>query len=160
MTQNKIKQFTPWQEALLKFLRGLITSANVWLLKISKGRLGNSFLGVPVLLITTIGRKSGQPRTQPLYFLGVKDQIVLVASNAGTPTDPAWLLNIQANPEVSVDVRGKIRQMRGHVASAEEKARFWPQLTTLFPKWQMMEDRSQRSFKIVVLDPMHPSPRR
>ena len=85
---------------------------------------------------------------------------MLVASNAGTPTDPAWLLNIQANPEVSVDVRGKIRQMRGHVASPEEKARFWSQLTTLFPKWQMMEDRSQRSFKIVVLDPMDQSQRR
>jgi len=152
MTKSNMKQFTTWQVALLKFLRRLITSTNVWLLKISKGRLGNSFLGVPVLLITTTGRKSGQRRTQPLYFLGVKDQIVLVASNAGTAKDPAWLLNLQTNPEVSVNVQGKIRQMKGHVASTEEKARFWPQLTTLFPKWQMMEDRSQRNFKVVVLD--------
>ena len=154
MAKNTAEQFTPWQEALLKFLRGLITSTNVWLLKVSRGRLGNSFLGVPVLLMTTIGRKSGQPRTQPLYFMKIKEQIVVVASNAGTPTDPAWLLNIQANPNVSISVLGQITQMKAHVASSEEKAELWPKLTALFPKWQMMEDRSQRSFKIVVMDPL------
>ncbi len=154
MTKSAAKQFTPWHEALLKFLRGLITSTNVWLLKISKGRLGNSFLGVPVLLLTTTGRKSGQPRTQPLYFLAINNQIVVVASNAGTAGDPAWLLNIQADPMVSIDSQGKTTKMRAHVASGEEKAKLWPKLTTLFPKWQMMEDRSKRSFKIVVLDPL------
>lgn len=152
MSQSTAKQFTSWHVALLKFLRGLITSSNVLLLKISKGRLGNSFLGVPVLLLTTTGRKSGQQRTQPLYFLAIRDQIVLVASNAGTTGDPAWLLNIQANPTVSVDIKGQTRQMHAHVASAEEKADLWPKLTALFPKWQMMEDRSNRNFKIVVLN--------
>ena len=154
MTQNTAKQFTTWHEGLLKFLRGLITSTNVWLLKVSNGRLGNSFLGVPVLLLSTTGRKSGQRRTQPLYYLETGNQIVLVASNAGTAGDPAWLLNIKADPNVSVDVQGKIRQMKGHIGSAEEKAKLWPKLTALFPKWQMMEDRSKRSFKIVVLDPI------
>jgi deazaflavin-dependent oxidoreductase (nitroreductase family) len=153
MIQNNTKQFTRWHETLLKFLRRLITSSNVWLLKVSKGRLGNNFLGVPVLLLTTTGRKSGQQRTQPLYYLESGDQIVLVASNAGTATDPAWMLNIQANPTVSVDVRGQDRRMKARVASAEEKAELWPQLTGMFPKWQMMEDRSKRSFKVVVLDP-------
>jgi deazaflavin-dependent oxidoreductase (nitroreductase family) len=153
MIDNNTKQFTRWHETLLKFLRGLITSTNVWLLKASKGRLGNSFLGVPVLLLTTTGRKSGRQRTQPLYYLETDDQIVLVASNAGTTTDPAWLLNLQAQPNVSIDVRGHIRKMTAHVASAEEKAGLWPQLTTMFPKWQMMEDRSQRSFKVVILEP-------
>ena len=153
MIQQNTRQFTPWHEALLKFLRRLITSANVWLLKISGGRLGNSFLGVPVLLLTTTGRKSGQQRTRPLYFLQSDEQILLVASNAGTASDPAWLLNILANPLVTVDVQGETRRMVAHVASEEEKARFWPQLTAMFPKWQMMEDRSQRSFKIVILDP-------
>ena len=152
--QNNTKQFTSRHEALLKFLRRLITSSNVWLLKISQGRLGNSFLGVPVLLLTTTGRKSGRQRTQPLYYLESKDRFVLVASNAGTATDPAWLFNILANPIVSADVRGEIRAMKAHVASANEKAMFWPQLTALFPKWQMMEDRSKRSFKVVILDPL------
>lgn len=154
MVQENTKQFTRWHEALLSFLRKLITSSNVWLLRISKGRLGNTFLGVPVLLLTTIGRKSGQQRTQPLFYLESNGQIVLVASNAGTASDPAWLLNIQSNPDVSVDVRGHIRRMTARVASSEEKNALWSQLTGMFAKWQMMEDRSRRSFKVVILDPL------
>jgi deazaflavin-dependent oxidoreductase (nitroreductase family) len=154
MTQNKTTQFTIWHEALLKFLRKAITSGNTSLLKISRGRLGNSFLGVPVLLLTTTGRKSGRPRTHPLYYLAAGDRIVIVASNAGTAKDPAWLLNLQANPNVSIDVKGDIRQMKAHIASDAEKAELWPTLTALFPKWQMMEDRSKRSFKVVILKPL------
>jgi hypothetical protein len=69
MSASNSKPFTRWHVALLKFLRKIITLTNIGLLKISRGRLGNSFLGVPVLLLTTTGRKSGQPRTQPLYYL-------------------------------------------------------------------------------------------
>jgi deazaflavin-dependent oxidoreductase (nitroreductase family) len=155
MVEANTKQFTTYHERLLKFLRGLITSGNVALLRISKGRIGNSFLGVPVLLMTTTGRKSGKPRTRPLYYLAYNHQIVLVASNAGTEKDPAWLLNLKANPEVSVDVDGKNSRMRAHIATAEEKDELWPHLTEMFPTWQMMEDRSKRDFKVVVLDPIN-----
>lgn len=155
MSKDPARQFTPYHIALLKFLRGLITSTNIWLLKVSKGRIGNSFLGVPVLLLTTVGRKSGQERTQPLYYLQAGERIVLVASNAGTAGDPAWLMNIQSNPRVTVNARGQIKTMLAYIASPEEKAEYWPQLTTLFPKWQMMEDRSQRYFKIAILDPIN-----
>jgi len=155
MTQNTTNQFTIWHEALLKFLRKLITTGNVWILKLSGGRLGNAFLGVPVLLLTTVGRKSGKLRTRPLYYLETDDgHYVLVASNAGTSKDPAWLLNLRANPEVTVEVLGQKRKMWAHVASEEEKEALWPQLLELFPTWQMMEERSTRSFKIVVLDPI------
>lgn len=153
MSKDPTRQFTQYHIALLKFLRAAITRTNIWLLKISQGRLGNSFLGVPVLLLTTVGRKSGLERTQPLYYLQAGDQIVLVASNAGTEGDPAWLLNIQACPKVSVNVQGQIKAMKAHVASIEEKAEYWPRLTALFPQWQMMEDRSKRYFKIAILDP-------
>ena len=146
------RQFTSWHIRLLKFLRKLITDGNVWLLRISNGKIGNSFLGVPVLLLTTVGRKSGQSRTQPLYYLGDGDQVLLVASNAGTERDPAWLLNLEARPEVSVNINGVENGMSGHVATAEEKSELWPKLTKMFPKWQMMEDRSERSFKVVILE--------
>jgi deazaflavin-dependent oxidoreductase (nitroreductase family) len=153
--QDTTNQFTVWHEALLKFLRKLITTGNVWILKLSGGRLGNAFLGVPVLLLTTVGRKSGKLRTRPLYYLETDDgRYVLVASNAGTSKDPAWLLNLRANPEVTVEARGRKRKMLAHVASDEEKEELWPQLLELFPTWQMMEERSTRTFKIVVLDPI------
>ena len=146
------RQFTRWHIQLLKFLRKLITDGNVWLLKVSSGRLGNSFLGVPVLLLTTTGRKSGRQRTHPLYYLEDRERVILVASNAGTESDPAWLLNLRANPRVVVDIQGEEIHMQGRVASAEEKSTLWPGLIALFPKWQMMEDRSQRRFKVVILD--------
>lgn len=147
-------EFTVWHELLLKFLRKVITDTNVWLLKVSRGRLGNSFLGVPVLVITTLGRKSGQPRSQPLYYMTFGPNIILVASNAGTATDPAWLLNLRTNPNVSVDVHGEVREMIARMASTEEKAELWPKMTKMFPKWQMMEDRSKRSFPVIILEPV------
>jgi len=148
------RQFTSWHIRLLKFLRKLITDGNVWLLRISKGKIGNSFLGVPVLLMTTVGRKSGIERTQPLYYLEDGGRVILVASNAGTESDPAWLLNMQAKPNVLVNINGLENRMSGHVATAEEKSELWPKLTAMFPKWQMMEDRSERSFKVAILKPI------
>lgn len=148
------RQFTSWHIRLLKFLRKLITDGNVWLLRISKGKIGNSFLGVPVLLMTTVGRKSGIERTQPLYYLEDGGRVILVASNAGTESDPAWLLNMQAKPNVLVNINGLENRMSGHVATAEEKSELWPKLTAMFPKWQMMEDRSERSFKVAILEPI------
>jgi deazaflavin-dependent oxidoreductase (nitroreductase family) len=59
-----------------------------------------------------------------------------------------------ANPTVSVDVHGRQRTMQARVATPAEKAELWPRLTDLFPKWQMMEDRSKRSFKVVILEPL------
>ena len=152
MNSNKApKTFTRWHELLLKFLRKVITDSNIWLLRRTNGRLGNSFLGVPVLLLTTTGRKSGQPRVQPLYYMRDGARVILVASNAGTSRDPAWLLNIHASPHVTVNIKEKLQKMRAYTAGPEERADLWEKLTAVFPKWQMMEDRSQRSFPVVVL---------
>ena len=152
ITENS-NQFTSWHIRLLKFLRKIITDGNLWMLRISKGQIGNSFLGVPVLLLTTTGRKSGKKRTQPLYYLEEEERFILVASNAGNKSDPAWLLNLKSHPEAAADVLGEHIKMSGRIATKEEKAELWPKLIHLFPKWQMMEDRSERSFKVVILEP-------
>lgn len=150
---EKSNQFNSWHIRLLKFLRKIITEGNVQLLRISKGQLGNSFLGVPVLLLTTTGRRSGRMRTQPLFYLEDGERFVLVASNAGTESDPAWLLNIKSQPKVNANIIGHDIKLVGRIATMEEKSELWPKLTHLFPKWQMMEDRSERSFKVVILEP-------
>jgi len=135
-------------------MRKGITSGNIWLLKISRGRLGNSFLGAPTLLLTTNGRKSGQPRTIPLYYRKEDARIFLVASNAGTSRDPDWLLNIRAQPTVTVQIRGQTQTMLARVANEEENQQLWPRLLATFPLWQMMYERSHRAFPIVILDPL------
>ena len=108
-------KFNRWHILLLKFLKWLITTANIGLIKVSKGRLGASFLGVPVLLLTSLGRKSGEPRTLPLYYMADGERVVLVASNAGTASDPAWLLNLRANPAVQVKIGEHSRAMLAQV---------------------------------------------
>jgi F420H(2)-dependent quinone reductase len=152
--QAQTRKFTPRRERLLKLMRRGITGGNIWLLKISRGRIGNSFLGTPTLLLTTIGRKSGQPRTLPLYYMEDGGRMILVASNAGTSQDPAWLLNIRAQPTVAVQVRGQKHTMLARIASEEEQQQLWPRLIAMFPWWQMMAERSQRAFPIVVLERM------
>ncbi len=151
---GKTKKFTESEQKRFKFSRQLVTKANVWLLRISMGRLGNSFLGRPVMLLTTIGHKSGKPRTQPVYFMRDGQRIVLVASNGGSPDDPFWLLNIQENPLVSVAVHGNSQKMTSRIVTAEEKAQLWPRLTEMFPMWQEVEDRCQRRFPVVLLEPV------
>ena len=134
--------------------RKLVTKVNLWLLWVSRGRLGNSFLGRPIILLTTIGHKSGQPRTQPVYFMRDGQRIVLVASNGGSPENPLWLLNLQANPLVTVAEHGSSQKMTSRIATAEEKAQWWPRLIEMFPMWQEVEDRSLRRFPVILLEPV------
>lgn len=141
------------QEQRFAFVKKLITRSNVWLLRISKGRLGNSFLGRPVLLLMTKGHKSGQIKTQPLFFVEQSPRLMLVASNGGSPKDPAWLLNIRAHPHVLVSRNGIEQAMQARIAGVDEKQSLWPALTLAFPYWQEVSDRSQRDFPVVILEP-------
>lgn len=145
-------QHTPSQEKRFVFLKKLITRSNVWLLKASGGRLGNSFLGRPVLLMTTLGRKSGRARTQPLFYVEEGHLILLVASNGGSPEDPLWLKNILAHPEVNVSRKGIGQTMQARIATPDEKTSLWPKMITAFPYWQEVSDRSQRDFPVVILE--------
>ncbi len=142
------------QQRRFSFIKKLITRINVWLLKVSRGRVGNSFLGRPVLLLTTIGRKSGQPRSQPLFYVQEGENIYLVASNGGDPKDPVWLINARENPAVTVTRNGVAQPYSFRVVDAAEKAELWPRLTEIFPYWQEVSDRSHRDFPVVVLEPV------
>lgn len=148
------QQYTPGQERRLKLSRDLITKGNIWLLRLSGGRLGNSFMGRPVILLKTIGRKSGKPRLQPVFYLRDGERVVLVASNAGSSHDPAWLMNARANPHVSISDHGKVQQMILRVASDEEETVLWPKLLEVFPNWQDGLDCCRRKIPVIVLDPV------
>ncbi len=90
------------------------------------GRVGARIGGAPALLLTTIGRKSGEPRTCALTYLKDGDRMVVVASKGGSDRPPDWFLNLRANPEVVVQVGRKRWSARAHVASTEERERLWP----------------------------------
>jgi len=141
------------QERRFAIVKKLITKTNVWLLNVSKGRLGNSFLGRPVLLLTTRGHKSGLPRTQPLFYVENGGRIMLVGSNGGSPEDPAWVQNIRTHPQATIRRNGVAQTMQVRIADAEEKARLWPTMTVAFPYWQEVSDRSTRDFPVIILEP-------
>ncbi|NLV78418.1 MAG: nitroreductase family deazaflavin-dependent oxidoreductase [Rhodococcus sp.] len=116
-------------------------------------RVGSAFpWGIPVCLLTTVGRKSGQPRTAPLLFLEDGDRVVLVASQGGLPKHPLWFRNIQANPEVTVQIRSRVRTMRARVATDGERDSYWPKLTAMYPDFDNYQSWTERVIPVVVCE--------
>jgi deazaflavin-dependent oxidoreductase (nitroreductase family) len=125
------------------------------LLRLTGGRIGTSGFGMPVLELTTTGRKSGKARSVMLtspYQEG--DSIVIVGSRGGDPIDPAWVHNIRANPEVKVAWKGaEPRPMKARVATSEERARIWPQITSKYKNYGDYQTKTTREIPLVFLDP-------
>lgn len=128
------------------------------LLKATGGRLGWFVPGyrMPVVELTTVGRKSGAPRSTMLTSpVQEGDMLVLVASAGGNDRHPSWYLNIMSNPEVTVSVSGKPPQrMRAETAGAEERERLWPIITRDHANYAGYQRRTQRQIPVVVLRPV------
>lgn len=136
-----------------------MSTANVWLYRRTKGRLGGKWRigstfpwGLPVCLLTTTGRKSGQPRTSPLLFLRDNDRIVLVASQGGLPKHPQWYLNVRANSEVTVQIGGTVRRMRARVAEPEERDALWPRLVAHYRDFADYQSWTDRVIPVVICE--------
>jgi deazaflavin-dependent oxidoreductase (nitroreductase family) len=147
-----------------KLLR-LYSHAHVWVYQKTGGVLGNKWRigaafprGVPVLLLTTIGRKSGQPKTTPLLYLEDGDRVVIVGSQGGMPKHPQWYLNLTANPEVRVQERSRVRTMRARVANREEHAVLWPRLVALYADFATYQAWTDRAIPVVILEPADATP--
>jgi deazaflavin-dependent oxidoreductase (nitroreductase family) len=126
------------------------------LLRLTGGRVGHEFGGMPVLELTTTGRRSGEPRTVMLTSpLRDDDAYVVVASRGGDDRHPAWFLNLRDQPEVQVSVRGGPRTpMRASVATAQERARLWPQIADHHRNYAGYQRRTKREIPLVLLRPV------
>jgi deazaflavin-dependent oxidoreductase (nitroreductase family) len=124
-------------------------------LKLSGGRLGWEASSMPVLELTTTGRKSGQPRSVMLTSpLQEGSTIVIVASRGGDDHHPAWLLNLRDNPDVEVAFKGGPKQpMRARVATPEERARLWPLVTADHKNYAGYQTKTDREIPLVLLEP-------
>lgn len=125
-------------------------------LKLSGGRLGWDALHMPVLELTTTGRKTGKPRSVMLTSpVQEGTTIVVVASRGGDDTHPAWFLNLRDNPEVEVALRGKPKErMRARIASPEERARLWPRVTADHKNYAGYQTKTEREIPLVLLQPV------
>jgi deazaflavin-dependent oxidoreductase (nitroreductase family) len=134
-------------------ITNLVVSINTHVYRLTGGRLGQTFKGAPVLLLDHIGRKSGQLRTAPLLYLRDQGDIVIVASRGGSDAMPAWWLNLQANPATTVQIGQERIAVVARQATAEEKARLWPQLVGMYPDYAVYQTRTERQIPVVILSP-------
>jgi deazaflavin-dependent oxidoreductase (nitroreductase family) len=118
------------------------------------GREGHDWQpGVPVLLLTTIGHKSGEERVKPLIYQKEGDAYLVVASYGGSPTPPAWYVNLQAESDVQVQVWGEKFPARARTATAEEKPALWRKMAAVWPDYDEYQKKTTREIPIVVLEP-------
>jgi deazaflavin-dependent oxidoreductase (nitroreductase family) len=104
-------------------------------------------------LLTTIGRKSGEPRTQPLIFSYYEDSFVVVASQGGAPTHPNWYLNLVDKPEAEIQVRADRVPVIARTATPDEKPGLWKVMTDAWPNYDVYQSRTDRDIPLVILTP-------
>ena len=116
------------------------------------GEVGYLWNGVPTLILTTMGRKSGQPRDNPLICAADGDDYIVIASQAGAPTHPHWYHNLLTEPHVSVQVKADRFDAVARTAEGEERDRLWRPAATAWPNYDVYQTRTDRVIPVVVLE--------
>ena len=115
------------------------------------GVIGGPFAGSPIILLHTIGAKSGKVRINPVMYSAVGDDLAVFASMAGAPTNPDWYHNIMANPEFEVEVGTETFTVSARVADAGERAKIWADQKSAFPQFADYEASTDREIPVVML---------
>ena len=116
------------------------------------GRLGDRIAGMPVLLLTTVGRKTGKRRTSPLTYFEEDGAIVLVASYGGRPHNPAWFENLIAAGEGEVTIGRESRQLRARRATADERERLWPRIVETYDGYATYQAKTAREIPLAIVE--------
>ncbi|HEY2488679.1 MAG TPA: nitroreductase family deazaflavin-dependent oxidoreductase [Streptosporangiaceae bacterium] len=116
------------------------------------GREGHDWNGVQTLILTTTGRKSGRKISTPLIYGRRGDDYLVVASKGGADQPPAWYLNLQADPEVEVQVLADKFAARARTATADEKPALWRQMAQIWPDYDNYQRKTERSIPVVILE--------
>lgn len=126
---------------------------NVPLYRLSGGRVGGKVGRAPVLLLTTTGRKSGEPRTAPVVYLADGENVVLINTNAGNAKIPAWSLNLKANPEAEVELGRRRQPVRARIAAGEEHTDLWRKHVEQYAGFDDYKRQMEREPSVFVLEP-------
>jgi deazaflavin-dependent oxidoreductase (nitroreductase family) len=116
------------------------------------GEVGHIWNGVPALLLTTTGRKTGEQRTTPLIYGRDGDAYLIVASKGGQPEHPGWYQNLAKTPEVELQVKDEVFPARARTATAEERERLWQTMTGIWPAYDDYQAKTDREIPVVVLE--------
>ncbi|HEX5848226.1 MAG TPA: nitroreductase family deazaflavin-dependent oxidoreductase [Rubrobacter sp.] len=113
------------------------------------GRMGKS----PILILNTVGRKTGKKRATPLLYAVDGEDFVIIASKGGTPSHPAWYLNLKANPDVSVEVADREVRVRAEEVDGVVKERLWKRMAEMYPTYDDYQNKTKRNIPLLVLHP-------
>ena len=116
------------------------------------GEVGHDWEGTQTLILTTTGRKSGEPRDNALIYGRNGDDLLVVASKGGADVPPAWYLNLQADPQAEVQVRDERFAVRARDAGPDEKPRLWAEMLTHWPQYEEYQAKSSRDIPVVILE--------
>lgn len=109
---------------------------------------------VTALLLTTVGRKTGKPRSRPLVYTKVGGNYVIVASMGGAPTDPAWYTNLMATPEAVIQVKDELISVHARTAEGHEREELWTKMIATLPQYEEYQARTSRLLPVIVLEPV------
>ena len=128
--------------------------------RLSGGRIGASIAGMPMLILATKGRRSGRVHSVPLGYMMERDSYVVIASYRGSPSHPAWYLNLLSEPQAIVQVNRRRIAVVARTADAEAKERLWTCLVTRTPLYKRFQERTTRQIPMVYLTPVTSSTER
>jgi deazaflavin-dependent oxidoreductase (nitroreductase family) len=132
-----------------------MSRVNSWIYLKTDGRWGARFLrGAPVLLLTTTGKKSGEPRTTPLLYLWHGDDVLVVASSGGMARHPFWYTNLLANPRVTMQIGGQVEPRVAEPLDPAQKAEVWPALVAMYLDFDTYQSWTDRDIPVVRLRPV------
>jgi F420H(2)-dependent quinone reductase len=152
MTSKSPPRFlnSPFTDLFLKWMARI----NTWMYRRNAGEgLGGTMQNSPVALLTTTGRKTGEPRVSPLLYLRDGDRVIVAASRGGSDKNPMWYLNLKANPEVSVQIKKEVLDLTARDATDDERARYWPTLVKMYPTFEDYQSWTDRTIPIIICDP-------
>lgn len=146
---EKIAMFVLRKKSLVR----LSTRFHIFLYRLTQGWVGGLVSGMPNLLLTTTGRKSGLKRTTPLFYLPDRKNFIVVASYGGNPKAPLWWKNLQADPTGWVQVGDRTFEVQARQAPEELKELLWPVFVRHYPSYNLYQELTDRVIPLVILEP-------
>jgi deazaflavin-dependent oxidoreductase (nitroreductase family) len=137
----------------VRWLLALVTAVHRLLYRVTRGRVGGRLQGNQMLLLRTVGRKSGRPREVPLLAVPDEKRWIVVASNAGDDRPPGWWLNLASRPEAEIQLGADRLAVRARTAAGEERRRLWAKVVAAHPGYSDYEKRTTREIPVVILEP-------
>ena len=147
--------FTKQQAQRIKKILGLVSSINAFIYRMSNGRLWSKWSGkYPIMVLSTVGRKTKKIRHIPLIKVLHNNQPILVASMGGAPIHPSWFFNVRDNPNLEVQIGPDKKSYQAIRASEEDKEKLWPTICSFYSDYQVYQERTQRNIPVLISTPI------